>query len=146
MIKPGDLVKVIGTTVNEELEMAELIPIGTICEVIDVDEKGIAEIVPYKSGDRCGYRYNEEDLERGGLVWIPQNENIIAQIRWQTEDIESALEERGISVNEKNVNMVLNKLGVGTGNNSLENCEPGWEIINYAINSCNFLQEQEEVD
>jgi len=145
MIKPGDLAKVIGTTVTTELEIAELIPIGTICEVIDVDEKGVAEIVPYKSGDRCGYWYNEEDLERGELVWVPQ-ENVIAQIRWQKEDIESALEERGITINETNVNMVLEKLGVGTGNNSLENCEPGWEIIDYAINSCNFLQEQEEVD
>lgn len=73
MLEIGNLVKVTGTTEVGGLNK-ELIPIGTICEVIDVDEKGVAEIVPYKSGDRCGYWYNEEDLEKGRLEWIPESE------------------------------------------------------------------------
>lgn len=83
MLKKGDLVKVTGTTIATERKRVELIPIGTICEVIDVDEKKrIAELVPYKSGNSCGYWYSEEDLEKGELVWTPKNENIIAQFRW----------------------------------------------------------------
>ena len=74
MLKKGDLVKVTGTTITTEWERAELIPIGTICEVIDVDEKGVAELIPYKSGNSCGYWYSEEDVEKGNLEWIPERE------------------------------------------------------------------------
>ena len=74
MLKKSDLVKVTGTTITTTLERAELIPIGTICEVIDVDEKGVAELIPYKSGNGCGYWYSEEDLEKGRLEWIPEGE------------------------------------------------------------------------
>ena len=74
MLKKGDLVKVTGTTITTAWERVELIPIGTICEVIDVDEKGVAELIPYKSRNSCGYWYSEEDVEKGKLEWIPESE------------------------------------------------------------------------
>lgn len=72
MLKKGDLVKVTGTTIATTWKRAELIPIGTICRVLNVDSDGYAEIVPLDCEDDWGYIYAPEDLEKGSVEWIPE--------------------------------------------------------------------------
>ena len=76
MLKVGDLVKVTGTTDVGGLE-TEIIPIGTICEAIDVGDDGFIEVVPYKSGNGYGYWYDPKDLEKGRLEWIPERGELV---------------------------------------------------------------------
>ena len=72
-INVGDTVKVLGLTNCGGLEK-ELIPIGTICKVINIesDEEGVvAELVALdKPNDELGYWYDIKDLEKGHLEWI----------------------------------------------------------------------------
>lgn len=79
MINVGDTVKVIGKTLDGSGEEVELIPIGTICRVEDVDddENGrFVEIIPInrnaKDGyiSHWGYWYLEKDLEKGHMEWV----------------------------------------------------------------------------
>ena len=71
MINVGDTVKVIGKTMCGEAEM-ECIPVGTICEVIDVEDGdnerivGVQPIYDY----HYPFWYLEKDLEKGRLEWI----------------------------------------------------------------------------
>ncbi|MBR5796324.1 MAG: hypothetical protein IKY26_09290 [Erysipelotrichaceae bacterium] len=76
MIKVGDTVKVIGTTVCG-LEEKECIKIGTICKVvgIEVDEKEglIVGMIPERELPYNGYGeywYLEKDVEKGHMEWI----------------------------------------------------------------------------
>lgn len=79
MIKTGDLVKVTGKTLAGDGTEKELIPIGTICKVLEAytDEKGraVVEIAPHDYNWNKGYHYLEKDVEKGRLEWIPDNDN-----------------------------------------------------------------------
>lgn len=77
MLEIGDLVKAIGKTVDGDCKLKELIPIGTICEVINVDEKDeTAEILPLDEVGlyNGGFWYDAKDLQKGRLEWIPESE------------------------------------------------------------------------
>ena len=76
MIKVGDSVKVIGTSMCGGRE-CELIPIGTVCIVQEVDEliDGTCVLIrdPYKND----FWYLEKDVEKGHVVtrWVKESES-----------------------------------------------------------------------
>ena len=77
MFEVGDLVKVTGKTISGLCMEEEVIPIGTICEVIDVDERdGTIEIVPLGNKGVHGARfwYFPKDLQKEHHEWIPERE------------------------------------------------------------------------
>lgn len=71
----GDTVKVIGKTVvggHEE----ELIPIGTICRVVDLENNYVG-VIPEYDMPYHGYGefyYLPDDLEKGHMEWIKDKE------------------------------------------------------------------------
>lgn len=76
-IKIGDTVKVIGMT-NCGGEEKELIPIGTICKVVEMEDDpengmkicGIVEVdKSWANSSVCAYYY-DKDLEKGKLMWV----------------------------------------------------------------------------
>ena len=76
MIKVGDTVKVIGTTMCVDVE-EECIKIGTICKVVETedDKKGglIVAIIPERELPYEGYGeywYFEKDVEKGHMEWV----------------------------------------------------------------------------
>lgn len=80
MIKVGDTVKVIGTTVAGLDENKECIKIGTICRVVgtEIDEKAglIVGIIPEGRLPYNGYSeywYLEKDVEKGHMIWVKKN-------------------------------------------------------------------------
>lgn len=70
ILKVGDLVKVKGKTFSGGIEK-ELLPIGTICEVVSVCGNCI-EIKPAEYLLNVGYWYDSDVLEKGNLVWMPE--------------------------------------------------------------------------
>lgn len=77
MLKVGDTVKVISTTLCGD-EMKQLIPIDTICTVVEVhkSKKPYYGITPINKNDDYCFYYLESELEKGNLVWIPEKEII----------------------------------------------------------------------
>ena len=72
MLKVGDTVKVISKT-RTFLGMQEFIPIGTICTVVEICvEKDKSLYYGVKNNNEIFY-YLESELEKGNLVWIPEN-------------------------------------------------------------------------
>lgn len=79
MIKKGDFVKVIGTTICGIFE-EECIKIGTICKVVDthIDKKEgftvcIAPVDEYNSRSfPRSFWYLEKDVEKGHLEWVKE--------------------------------------------------------------------------
>lgn len=76
MIKVGDNVKVIGTTICGGIEK-ECIKIGTICRVVgtEMDKKVglIVGLIPEKQLPFKGYGeywYLEKDVEKGHCEWV----------------------------------------------------------------------------
>ena len=76
MLKVGDTVKVIGTTLCGDVE-TECIKIGTICEVVDIDSDSSCGVLvgvvskrdlPYKGYGE--FWYHEEQVEKGYLKWV----------------------------------------------------------------------------
>lgn len=115
MLKKGDLVKVTETTITTAFEIAELIPIGTICKVLNVDSDGYAEIVPLDCKDDWVYIYAPEGLEKGQLEWIPESDEVVAQITWKLSDITNVMEQMGMNITQESVAKILNLLGYKTG-------------------------------
>ena len=84
MINIGDTVKVLGGTPVCGTPIDECIPIGTICDVIEIwncYEGRIIGITPTKEGsyECCGeFWYLEKDLEKGHLevvyAWVKDDE------------------------------------------------------------------------
>lgn len=77
MLEVGDLVKVTGKTLNALNEEVELIEIGTICRIVDVDKNdGTVEIISLEDEGfySTGYYYDEKDLQKGRFEWIPESE------------------------------------------------------------------------
>lgn len=79
MIKVGDTVKVIGTTIIGEIEK-ELIKINTICKVVGVENNEkyglIVGLIPERELPYKGYEeywYLEKDVEKGHLEWVKEN-------------------------------------------------------------------------
>ena len=78
MLKIGDYVKVIGTTLNGANEEVELYPIGTICRVVEIEKcnTGFAyEVASLKDIATLafeGWWYMETELEKGKLVWVKE--------------------------------------------------------------------------
>ena len=78
MLKVGDTVKVISKT-RTFLGMQEFIPIGTICTVVEIhiERNGSLYYGVRPQNDitnRSCFHYLESELEKGNLVWIPENE------------------------------------------------------------------------
>lgn len=72
MLEIGDMVKVIGKTLDWSGEEKELVPIGTICRVIEnCHDSSIIGIVPTDSAFYNGaYWYNVSDVEKGHFEWV----------------------------------------------------------------------------
>lgn len=80
-IQEGDFFIVplnVGDTVKIKADMTNGYPIGTICNIINIDYNlksyidCIAyEVVPLNDPASCGYWYVEDDLEKGSLQWTP---------------------------------------------------------------------------
>lgn len=71
MLIVGDLVKVTGKTIVNAKEVPA-IPIGTICEVTDIETytaTTIYEITPLE-GIKTPYWYDAKDLEKGHFIWV----------------------------------------------------------------------------
>ena len=74
MIKIGDTIKVISKTLYDD-KPKELIPIGTICNVISIEpynkNNNIIGIIPINSELTIEpYYYLSNELEKGELVWV----------------------------------------------------------------------------
>ena len=77
IINKGDLVKVVSTT--EYIgEQYELIPIGTICIVVDVDNEAVC--IKDCGCMKTEYWYLKDEVEKGNLVWIPDKELVKTSI------------------------------------------------------------------
>lgn len=76
MLKVGDIVKVIGKTVDGSGKEKEYIPIGSICRIINMDndkkEGLLVEITSEKeySYSDYGYWYLACDVEKGHMEWV----------------------------------------------------------------------------
>ncbi len=80
MIKVGDTVKVVGTTVCGDETEKECIKIGTICRVVETEnnerEGLIVGIIPERELPYNGYGeywYLEKDVEKGHLEWVKED-------------------------------------------------------------------------
>lgn len=76
MLKVGDTVKVIGTTMVETRE-TEAITIGTLCKVTDTDtDEKFGQICEITTmfGNPVSYWYAEKDLEKGHIEWVKESE------------------------------------------------------------------------
>ncbi len=75
LLRVGDTVKVIGTTVCGNTENAECIPIGTICKVEEIARKDNKDYygISRASDDRsvC-FWYTRDALERGHMMWVSE--------------------------------------------------------------------------
>ena len=71
IINKGDLVKVVSTT-EYMGEPYELIPIGTICIVVDVDDEAVC--IKDCGCMKTEFWYLKDEVEKGNLVWIPDKE------------------------------------------------------------------------
>ena len=71
-ISVGDTVKVIGTTDIGGIEK-ELIHIGTICKVIEVDKSGEVFCVRPINNSQEGYWYLGKDLEKSHMEWVKED-------------------------------------------------------------------------
>lgn len=81
MIKLGDTVKIIGTTVCGGVEK-ECIPIGTVCRVVGVENRKkeglIVGVIPKKELPYSGYGeywYLARDVEKGHMEWVKEMED-----------------------------------------------------------------------
>lgn len=73
MLKVGDTVKVISKTMCNG-EEKEFIPIGTICKVTEIcKEDHNSPYYGITPKDGYTFYYLESELEKGNLVWIPEN-------------------------------------------------------------------------
>lgn len=73
-VKIGDTVKVTKKTMYQG-KRKELIPIGTICRVVDVDfdtkDGNVVGIVPLDNPNNYGeYYYLENEVEKGHMEWV----------------------------------------------------------------------------
>lgn len=80
MLKVGDTVKVVAKTkdVYNADTPTELIPIGSICKITDVSSirksiNGKRRTIKCYELDGC-YYYLEEELEKGSLEWVRDEE------------------------------------------------------------------------
>ena len=80
MIKLGDTIKIIGTTLCGD-EEKECIPIGTVCEVVGIENREkeglILGVIPQKELPYSGYGeywYLARDIEKGRMEWVKETE------------------------------------------------------------------------
>lgn len=94
MLKEGDIVKVVSAT-EFQGKLTELIPIGTICRVVETSvNEPIAAIVPISRGRNSllgAYWYLENELEKGHMEWVVEEKPKIKKDG--LKDFSAALEE-----------------------------------------------------
>ena len=74
MLKVGDTVKVIGTTVTHVSPCDEVIPIVTICIVKEIQETsaGTIALIEDQATHRTSFWYSVDVLEKGQMVWVSE--------------------------------------------------------------------------